>query len=53
MPYEALKGLTRTNAAIGRKELHKFIDGLEVSEDVKSELKKITPHNYTGTDPGF
>lgn len=47
-PYEALKELTRGNSRIDRKSLHKFIDGLKVSSKVKSELKKITPENYTG-----
>lgn len=47
-PYEALKDLTRTNTEINAKSIGKFIDGLEVSEAVKTELKAITPHNYTG-----
>lgn len=47
-PYEALKDLTRTNAKITRKSLHAFIDKLNVSAKIKTELKKITPHNYTG-----
>ena len=47
-PYEALKGLTRTNAKINQKSIADFIDTLEVSESVKNELKAITPHNYTG-----
>lgn len=47
-PYEALKDLTRTNTEINAKSIAKFIDGLEVSEEVKTELKAITPHNYTG-----
>lgn len=47
-PYEALKGLTRTNATIDRKAIHDFIDTLEVSEDVKAELLAITPSNYLG-----
>lgn len=47
-PYEALKGLTRTNETINKESISKFIDGLEVSEEVKSELKQITPQNYTG-----
>ena len=46
--YEALKGLTRTNAAITKGSIAEFIDTLEVSNDVKEELKKITPSNYTG-----
>lgn len=47
-PYEALKGLTRTNERINKESISRFIDGLEVSEDVKKELKQITPQNYTG-----
>ncbi|MTE27505.1 adenylosuccinate lyase [Winogradskyella ouciana] len=47
-PYEALKGLTRTNEAITQKSISNFIDTLEVSDAIKSELKRITPSNYTG-----
>lgn len=47
-PYEALKALTRTNSAITEETIRTFIDGLEVSESVKEELRKITPHSYTG-----
>ena len=47
-PYEALKALTRTNEGVTEKSLHDFIEQLEVSEDVRNELKRITPHNYTG-----
>ncbi|MBR6973707.1 MAG: adenylosuccinate lyase [Bacteroidaceae bacterium] len=47
-PYEALKALTRTNAAITAESIRGFIDGLEVSESVKEELRAITPHTYTG-----
>ena len=47
-PYEALKGLTRTNEKITEKVIADFIETLEVSEEIKSELKKITPANYTG-----
>lgn len=47
-PYEALKALTRTNEAITEERIHQFIDGLDVSDSVKSELRAITPHNYTG-----
>ena len=46
--YEALKGLTRTNATITKDSIAEFIDTLEVSKDIKEELKKITPSNYTG-----
>ncbi|TDN85205.1 adenylosuccinate lyase [Salegentibacter sp. 24] len=47
-PYEALKGLTRTNEKINKKSIADFIETLAVSESVKEELKKITPQNYTG-----
>lgn len=47
-PYEALKGLTRTNAKINQETIGDFIDTLEVSDSIKSELKAITPSNYTG-----
>ena len=47
-PYEALKALTRTNQAITKESIENFIDGLDVEERVKEELRKITPHSYTG-----
>ena len=47
-PYEALKGLTRTNEKITQSSIAGFIDTLEVSVDIKKELKQITPSNYTG-----
>jgi adenylosuccinate lyase len=47
-PYEALKGLTRTNEAITQQSISNFIDTLDVSSDIKEELKAITPSNYTG-----
>jgi adenylosuccinate lyase len=47
-PYEALKGLTRTNDGITQDSLHTFIDELEIDTKLKVELKKITPFNYTG-----
>lgn len=47
-PYEALKALTRTGAAISHESIAAFIETLEVSEDVKAELRQITPWNYTG-----
>jgi len=47
-PYEALKGLTRTNEAITKSSISNFIDTLEVSNSIKIELKAITPSNYTG-----
>ena len=49
-PYEALKGLTRTNEKINQQTLHAFINTLEVSDTLKAELKAITPANYTGED---
>ena len=47
-PYEALKDLTRGNSTIDKKAIHEFIERLKVDDSVKKELKKITPHNYTG-----
>ncbi|WP_158973450.1 adenylosuccinate lyase [Cellulophaga sp. L1A9] len=47
-PYEALKGLTRTNEKINQQSIATFIDTLEVSDAIKAELKVITPSNYTG-----
>ena len=47
-PYEALKQLTRGNNHINKKSIHQFIDELKISDDLKKELKKISPHNYTG-----
>lgn len=47
-PYEALKGLTRTNEKITKESMSEFITGLDVSSELKEELKKITPQNYTG-----
>lgn len=47
-PYEALKGLTRTNEKINQTSIANFIDTLEVSDAIKTELKQITPSNYTG-----
>lgn len=47
-PYEALKALTRTNQAITQESISHFIDSLDVNETIKTELRAITPHNYTG-----
>ncbi len=47
-PYEALKGLTRTNEKINQESIAGFIETLAVSEIIKTELKQITPANYTG-----
>jgi adenylosuccinate lyase len=47
-PYEALKELTRTNTHITKESISAFIDTLQVNDDVKKELKQISPANYTG-----
>ena len=47
-PYEALKALTRTNQKMTEENIHEFIQGLDVSNDIKEELMAITPSNYTG-----
>ena len=47
-PYEALKDLTRNNKKINKSTFTKFIDSLNVSQEIKNELKEITPYNYTG-----
>lgn len=47
-PYEALKDLTRGNSEITEKSISQFIDGLDVTDAVKEELRLITPHSYTG-----
>jgi len=47
-PYEALKALTRTNSNITKDDIENFIDNLNVSENVKNELRNITPQSYTG-----
>jgi len=52
-PYEALKELTRGNGYIDKKAIHHFIDTLKVEYSLKKELKKITPHNYTGVVAKF
>ena len=49
-PYEALKGLTRTYQKINEQVIHEFINSLTVSDELKAELKAITPENYTGGD---
>ncbi len=49
-PYEALKDLTRTNDTINQEAIHKFIHTLNVSDEIKQELLKITPHNYLGVE---
>ncbi len=50
-PYETLKDLTRGKANVGKEEIHEFINGLELDEKVKEELKAISPSNYTGIYP--
>ena len=47
-PYEALKALTRTNTKMTEETIHEFVQGLDVSDEVKAELMAITPHTYTG-----
>ena len=47
-PYETLKALTRTNSVVNAQSIAEFIDTLKVSDAVKDELKRITPHSYTG-----
>ena len=49
-PYEALKELTRTNEKINGESISNFIDGLNVSDAIKTELKLITPYNFTGVE---
>jgi len=52
-PYEALKELSRGKNGINQKAIHQFVDGLDISDSLKKELKAITPHNYTGIHPKF
>ena len=47
-PYETLKALTRTNSVVNAQSIAEFIDTLKVSDAVKDELKRISPHTYTG-----
>ncbi|QBR12471.1 adenylosuccinate lyase [Sphingobacterium sp. CZ-2] len=47
-PYEALKDLTRTNTHVTQETIAEFVEGLQVSEEVKAEIKAISPSNYTG-----
>jgi len=47
-PYEALKGLTRTNTSITEETIKAFIETLAVNDEIKAELRKISPYNYTG-----
>ncbi|MFZ9576077.1 MAG: adenylosuccinate lyase [Bacteroidia bacterium] len=52
-PYEALKALTRTHNHVNAQTLHAFIDSLNVSSDLKTELKSLSPQLYTGINPPF
>jgi adenylosuccinate lyase len=47
-PYEALLDLTRTNQKISEESIRSFIESLDISEEVKAELRAITPFNFTG-----
>ncbi len=47
-PYETLKQLTRTNAQVTAESIAAFIDTLAVSDEVKQELRRLSPHSYTG-----
>ena len=49
-PYEALKELTRTNNAINAKSIEEFISNLDIEDSTKEELRRFTPHNYTGVN---
>jgi adenylosuccinate lyase len=50
-PYEALKDLTRGKSSISKNDIQEFITNLDISNEIKKELKAITPHNYTGVYP--
>lgn len=52
-PYEKLKELTRGNNTITKESIHQFIEGLDISENIKTELKNITPFNYIGKNLKF
>ncbi len=52
-PYEALKDLTRTNSHITKESMHTFINGLNVSDEIKKELLQITPQNFVGRNPEY
>jgi adenylosuccinate lyase len=47
-PYEALKGLTRKNERVTKESVHAFIEELAISDQLKTELKHISPTNYLG-----
>ena len=52
-PYEALKDLTRTNTHVTKESMQTFINGLNVSAEIKQELLQITPQNFVGKNPEF
>ncbi len=52
-PYEALKDLTRTNTHVTKESIQTFINGLNISDDIKQELLQITPQNFVGKNPEF
>ncbi|MEL7001484.1 MAG: adenylosuccinate lyase [Bacteroidota bacterium] len=47
-PYETLKALTRKNEKVTKSSIHSFVDELAVSDEIKNEMKQVTPFNYTG-----
>ena len=47
-PYEIMKDLTRSNKRVDKNSLHEFIDKLDINDNIKNELKQISPYNYTG-----
>ena len=47
-PYEALKALTRGKAIVTDADIHTFVDALDIKDDIKEELKQVTPGNYVG-----
>ena len=49
-PYEALKNLTRKNEATTKESVHNFIETLDISSELKAELRTISPQTYTGID---
>lgn len=52
-PYEALKELTRSNEKMTREKIHNFIDSLDITNEIKNELKQISPQTYTGVSAEF
>lgn len=52
-PYEALKDLTRGNAHISKESIKQFVEGLAVSDNIKKEIKAISPENYVGVSAEF